>query len=369
LKFSKLKEVLSLVARALHIEPAAVSPTLVGAALRRSRVLLVLDNMDDAPAVSQFLQALRARTSSSKLIVTSSVTPPGAIGGDVFTLDPLEVPEEGRTYSVQELARVPAVALYVRHTVPTNRGILLTLPTLDVIGQLCRALDGLPLAIELAAHQYSQLPPEAVLERLREEFVRTESQVRAGRTHHPSSVSRLVEPSYASSAPEAQRLLRNLAVMTGTWDFTAAHAVGSSQAFDTAFRQLLQRHLIQDIPNGRRYRLLHIVSNFARGIMDDKELRAAELRHARHFCAVAADLDPVGANHPFGSATAHQLALEEPNITAALGRLEACGHTRKALEIAASMARYWYVRGLHRSEYGRLRRLLVATKRIRPSKY
>jgi predicted ATPase len=280
----------------------------LGRALGDVELLLVLDNVEHvARAVSELAAMLFARCPSVTVLATSQV-PIGIPGARDFTLDPLGSEPGGA-----------AIDLFVERAKETD-------PSFDAdphrrdIGDLCSALDGLPLAIELAARRVRSLEPRQILERLdhRLRFLRVPEgypQSRRGDT-----LGSVIAWSWDLLDPSERRLLVRLGAFRGPFTLASAEAVVGFHPIETwevsdHVDQLVRRSLVTVEGRGplRRYRLLESIAAFAAEKLseadDEREVRE---RHAQHYLAMLVDLDPANADR------VDALDLESTNVRAAV---------------------------------------------------
>ena len=280
----------------------------IGRALGDTELLLVLDNAEHvARAVSELASTLRAGCPSVTVLATSQV-PIGVPGARDFTLGPLASEPGGA-----------AIDLFVERAEETDPSFDAG-PHLRTIAELCAALDGLPLAIELAARRVRSLDPSQILERLdhRLRFLRVPEgypQSRRGDT-----LGSVIAWSCDLLDPSEKRLLVRLGAFRGPFTLASAEAIVGFDPIETwevsdHLDQLLRRSLVTVEGRGplRRYRLLESIAAFAAERLsqadDDREVRE---RHARHYLGMLVDLDPANA------ATVDALDLESTNVRAAV---------------------------------------------------
>ncbi|MEH3079337.1 MAG: hypothetical protein PGN11_22250 [Quadrisphaera sp.] len=239
------------------------------------------------------------------------------------------------------------------------------------VGELCRRLDGLPLALELAGARAGALGVPRLLARLETDLA-VLGQQRAGGAGG-SGTARSVEAVYDSSeqllAPAERDLLRALSVFTGSFDITAVDAVlaggvlDGPGSLDSALTALVETSLVQRDHRRDRYRLLETVRQVAGVRWDDDDARGrVQQRHADHYLALAVRAGQ-GLSAGPESAWLEVLAAEEPNVRAALAHALGAHSTLvlPALSAAAALPLHWWVRGQHREGVGWLRRALDAS--------
>ena len=328
----------------------------VAAHLRSRRVLVVADNLEHLLDAAPTLARLVATCPRLSLLVTSRTTL--RVRGELhFQLSPLALPGEGET-DPAVLAGSAAVALFVDRARAVKPDLVLDDDTAASIAGICRRLAGIPLAIELAAARAHLMPPASILEHL--------DRVMAGagardlpvrqRTMHAT-----IDWSHRLLGPEQQAMLRRLAVFSGGFTLDAAEAVtsGGADAPDALdlLEELVAHSLVlrdTDHPGVVRFRLLEPVAQFAQGLLDGEEERAARDAHLAHFLRLAEDNEP-GYR---GSGAIDAIALthrEHANLVAAIEWALASGQGDLAGRMVWAMWLFWWLRG-HLLEGRRLAR-------------
>jgi predicted ATPase/class 3 adenylate cyclase/DNA-binding CsgD family transcriptional regulator len=293
--------VLSIISEALGILGSSAREDLLPRlheAVHDRSLLLVLDNfehvIDAAPDVGKLLAVCPA----VKVLVTSRA--PLRIRGEVqFPVPPLQVPRLARLPGVDELAAMPAVALFLERARAVRPDFELDAYTAPVVAELCVRLDGLPLAIELAAARSKLLSPHALLARLQERLDILGSSAR----DHPArqhTLRQAIGWSYDLLSKVQQSLFQHLAVFVSGWTLDAAEAVCDVERVATndvleVMGELVDNSLV--VPDlsadGRdRYRLLETLRQYALEKLGEGEAAGAtRQRHARYFQRVAEEAE------------------------------------------------------------------------------
>ena len=216
---------------------------------------------------------------------------------------------------------------------------------------LCRALDNLPLALELAAARATVLTPEQILERLSQRL----DVFKGARDADPRqrTLRATIEWSYELLSPEEQRLFADLAVFRGGWTLEAAEQVGEAD-LDT-LGALVDKSLVRRRPD--RFWMLETIREFATERLEGSgRADALRRRHADHFLALAEEAYPHLRSHP--KPWLDRLEKEHDNLRAALDRLEVAGAVEEALRLAGALSRFWYLHGYIAEGRRRLEALL-----------
>jgi predicted ATPase/DNA-binding XRE family transcriptional regulator len=317
--------VLALVAEMLEVRD--LGPTGLEAALVRSigsrRFLLVLDNFEQVMEAAPLVVALLEACPELKVVATSR-EPLRVSWEQRYVVPPLEVPATSAV-SLEELAAVPAVALFVQRSQAVQPAFRLDAQNALAVSQLCRRLDGLPLAIELAAAQVFALPPGLMVQR-----IGCGLDLLRGLRDQPArhaSLRAALDWSHALLGPDERVLFRRLSVFAGGWSLEAAEAVCASGALSagvvlTALARLVEWSLVVLEHDGAyvRYRLLEALREYAAEQLRqaaEGELAEMRRRHALWYLTLADE----AARHVWGPnavAWLDKLGREHDNLRAAL---------------------------------------------------
>jgi predicted ATPase len=255
--------------------------------LSDKQVLLVLDNCEHVlPGVRSMVTTLL--NGSPHLVILATSRERLAIHGErVRTVDPLPLPPAGRP----DLTN-PAVSLFVDRARAVRPDLGLNRQNLAHIADICRALDGLPLAIELAAARVRSLNPADLAGRMRDRIDLLSSPAHARDRH--GTLRAVLDWSYGLLRPEQRRLFSRLSVFAGTFDLTAAEAICSGPGTERRDVLDLLAALVETsmmnigATDGTvRYSLLETVRHYAAERLDDRETAAIRLAHAQYYAEVA----------------------------------------------------------------------------------
>jgi non-specific serine/threonine protein kinase len=346
--------VLPVAARTLGVRAAGRRPLaeVLAAFLRPRQLLLVIDNCEQVVAAMPAVAALLAACPALQVLATSRA-PLGLREEHLLPVPPLALPEAPglQPPDPAALAAVEAVAFFVRRARAADPGFALTADNAAAVAELCRRLDGLPLALELAAARVRVLPPAALLalpvDRLRV--------LEGGPRDAPPRQRALrdaVAWSYDLLAPGEQALFRALAVFAGGFDAAAAAAVVGDDPVGVLARlaalvdQSLVRRDERAVGNDVRFGLLETMREFARErLREADEEGTTRAAHAHYFLAMAerarAEIDELGRMRWW----LDRLEEEHPNLRAALAFFAETGDATGELRLAGALFRYWYPRG------------------------
>jgi len=323
--------------------------------LRDKRILLLLDNFEHVVAAAPVLADLLAACPHLRLLVTSR-SPVHVRGERVWPVPPLAVPDPASMPPLDTLATIPAVALFVERATAVAPDFALVSENAVAVAAICRRLDGLPLAIELAAARVTLLPPHALLERLEYRL----PLLVGGACDLPERQQTLraaIAWSYDLLHAGEQALFRRLGVFAGGVALAAVEAVcgvggdleGDALAWLTGLvdKSLLQR---AEGPGGEpRVGMLETLREYARErLVAHGELEATERAHAAYYLALAERAEPE-LTGPGQAVWLARLEREHDNLRAALRWSREGGEVEVGLRLAGALWRFWYTRG-HISE-------------------
>ncbi|MEU4837737.1 protein kinase [Nocardia testacea] len=329
--------------------------------------LLVLDNCEQlVQAVAELDEILLQGCSGLRILATSR-EPLNIAGESVLRVTPLKVPDPARVPSLLGLPRFDAVTLFAERAAAAVPGFELDESNKGAVAQICARLDGLPLAIELAAARLRTMTPQQILERI---DIRNPVLTRASRTAPPrqQTLRLCMASSYDLCTPAEQRLWGQLSVFAGSCELDAVEGVcdidpGSGSVLDVLSSLVDKSILIREETGGVvRFRMLQILRDYGRESLREAG-REAELRRRHHewyeqLCAQAA-AGWIDAAQPSWIA---RLAREQPNLREALDYCLAEDTEEAAdagLRLAAGLYEFWNFRGLYGEGRSWLRRTLA----------
>jgi predicted ATPase len=335
----------------------------------RRRLLLVLDNFEQVADAARLLAELLAAAPGLKMLVTSRSTL-RLSGEHEFPVPPLPVPPVGAATDAGTAEQYASVRLFTERAQAVAPGFRLTSQNAVAVAEICRRLDGLPLAIELAAARVRLLPPQALLARLGDPM----GVLTGGPRDAPErqrTLKNTLDWSFALLSPGEQALFARLGVFVGTFGLPAVEAVSrdaGGQAdppgpvIDTltslAGSSLVQPEIRGDEP---RFALLETIREYALGRLRDSGVwEEAHDRHAAYFAALAtpAEAELRGDGQ---LAWLNRLEAEAGNLSAALSWLMDQDRLDQAITFMWTTWRFWWLRG-HVAEVARHWETLMAKR-------
>ena len=316
--------------------------------LRERELLLVLDNFEQVVSATPLVAELLAASPRLRVVVTSRAVL-HLSGEQTYEVPPLSLPDPENLPPLAELAGYEAVALFVERARAARPAFALTEGNALTVVAICRRLDGLPLALELAAARIRLLTLEAILERLERRL----PLLVGGATDLPARQQTLrgaIEWSYDLLEVAERRLFERLAVFAGGWTIEAADAVcnpGAELGIETfdGLIALADKSLIQPIPSDDgepRFGMLQVIREFAAerlrsGADSDDQPR----RHAAYVLALAETAGPELRSADLRT-WQHRLRREQENLRVALHWAIEVGDAEVGLRTAGAIWDYWH---------------------------
>ncbi|PYE52767.1 ATP-binding protein [Deinococcus yavapaiensis] len=333
------------VASALGLEGPG-SWAAIGDALEARQVLLVLDNFEHLTSAADLLPSLLARAPSVKLLVTSRA-PLRLSAERQYLVRPLLVPAP--TLAPSAVLAFDAVRLFVERARSVRADLDLGEANASVLGEIARQLDGLPLALELAAARLRLFSPAELLERLERPLALLTTGHRDAPARHRTLHS-TIQWSVQLLSPVARRVFARLAVFAGSFTLEAAEEVGGAgeDALD-ALTSLVEGSLVQVVAQGAstRLRLLEPLRAFAGALLDEVNERGATAeRHAAYYLRSCETLEP-DLHGPGQARALAVLESEEGNVRAALAFAGSRGLGDVTARFCAALWFYWWLRARH----------------------
>ncbi|MCU0492002.1 MAG: AAA family ATPase, partial [Chloroflexaceae bacterium] len=332
-------------------------------ALHARHMLLVLDNFEHLRPAAPLLVELLEAIPGLRLLVTSRAAL--RVSGEYeYEVQPLPVPPPEPAPTPADLLPIPSVELLVERGQAVRATFRLTGQNAAAIAELCRRLDGLPLALELAAARLKLLTPQQLLD----QFEGSLALLTSGPQDLPprqQTLRQAIAWSYALLDPAAQRLFRQLGVFVGGWSLAAAQAVVeaaySALSLLHAVTILLDQSLVQrqDTPDGSpHFTMLETLRHYAlEQLASHAETETAARRHASYYLSLAEEAAPQ-LRLAAGVAHLDTLQHEHANLRAALRWSLGNDHVL-GLRLATAIYRFWSIRG-YQTEGQEWLRLLLA---------
>jgi predicted ATPase len=323
--------------------------------LKAKTVLLVLDNFEQVVAAAPIVADLLTASPGLAALVTSR-EPLRVRGEREYAVPPLEVPDLRQPTPLEALSRNAAVALFVERAVAVRSDFALTTENAGAVAQICARLDGLPLAIELAAARVRPLLPEAMLARLDRRLPLLTGGAR-DLPERQRTLRDTIAWSHDLLDDAERRLFRRLAVFVGGFSLEAAEAVCADEGEPEVdvlegIESLVAKSLLRQIegPDGEpRFGMLETIREYGlERLVESGEEEAIRRRHLVFFLTLAKEAEPklLGREQ---IAWLRRLDPERDNVRAALTWSRSSDAGEAGLRLAGALAWFWRFRG-HVSE-------------------
>ena len=324
--------------------------------LKPKRLLLILDNCEHLVAACADLAAAVLRDCPGVYLLTSSREALNVPGEQTYRVPTLSLPDLTRTQTAAAVSQFESVRLFTERAQAVQVSFAVTSANAAAVAQVCTRLDGIPLAIELAAARVRSLPIEQINARLDDRFRLLTG---GSRTALPrqQTLRALVDWSYDLLTADEQTLLRRLSVFAGGWTLAAAETVCSGDGIEEfavldLLTSLVDKSLViyDSERDGDRYRFLETVRRYASDrLLEDREAETVQGQAASWFLALAEDAERQ-LKGPDQAAWLSRLEAEHDNLRASLAWFEqALSDAENCLRLAGSLWHFWMVRG-HLSE-------------------
>lgn len=324
--------------------------------LRGRRVLLILDNFehvaDAAPALGDLLSTL-----PDLMMLVTSRAALHLYGEQEMPIAPLALPDLENLPPLDQLSRYAAVSLFLTRSRAVNPTFALTSDNAAAIAEICTRLDGLPLAIELAAARSRLLDANTLRDRLEDWPTFLQNRARDPHERH-QTLRATLEWSYDLLEPATRRIFEALSVFVGTFSLDAAEKICRDRGDVVAgLEALIDNSLLRPVEmdtdiislsgTGPRYRMLALIRSYARALLDEQPgAQVVAHRHALYFLGIALESE----QHLRSSGHLAWLQLlewEHENMRAAL-RWTLSGDGERAVlgvELAALLGQFWFLAG------------------------
>jgi non-specific serine/threonine protein kinase len=331
--------------------------------LNHRRLLLVLDNAEHLVGACAELAVALLRTCPQLHLLVTSREALEVAGEVLYRVPSLTVPDLDHLPPPDQLGQYEAVQLFLERAQARRVDFTLSARNAQAVAQVCSRLDGIPLAIELAAARIGTLPVETIAARLDDRFRLLTTGPRTALPRQ-QTLRATLDWSYDLLSPPEQVLLRRLAVFAGGWTLDAVEEVCTGGAVAVgAILDLLSALvnkslvLLEEVEGCPRYRLLETLRQYGRErLLAGGDTAAIQEEHAMYYLALAEQA--AAARHgPQQTAWLDKLNSEQDNLRTALawyrgetavGRSVAPEQVERSLRLVVSLADFWFVRGRRR---------------------
>ena len=337
--------------------------------LREKKVLLILDNFEQVLEGAQFVAQLLSACPGLEILATSRI-PLGLYGEKEYLVPPLSLPDPERLPSLERLTQYEAVRLFIERAQDARPDFLVTNDNAATVAEICARLDGLPLAIELAAARVKVLGPQKMLDRLSD---RLKLLARGARDlpERQRTLRASMEWSHALLEEGEKILFARLSVFAGGRTLEGIEAVCATEGslpIDVldGVESLVDKSLLREEegPGGEpRFVMLETVHEYATEKLEESgEAEELRTRHAQYFLALAEEAEPE-LKGPRQFEWIERLEAEHDNMRAAFSWLFEVGDIELGLRLAGALRRFWHVRGYFDEGRRRLEQALAKNSR------
>ena len=319
--------------------------------LRPKRLLLVLDNCEHLVAACAALAADLLKDCPLVYLLASSREPLGVAGEQTYRVPSLSLPDPKRRQTVEALSQYEALRLFIERAQAVQPVFTVTDANAPAVAQVCFRLDGIPLAIELAAVRVRSLSVEDINARLDDRFRLLTGGAR-DMLPRQQTLRALIDWSYDLLTDQEKMLLRRLSVFAGGWTLAAAEAVGSGEDATGGvvedwevldlLASLVDKSLVvyeEGADGGARYRFLETIRHYSRErLRENGEEEETRQRHLDFFLTFAEEVEPQLFDEHQRECV-KRLQAEADNLRAALAQSQ--GDTQMALRLAGALRTYW----------------------------
>jgi predicted ATPase/class 3 adenylate cyclase len=341
--------------------------------LRSRDLLLVLDNCEHLLEACATLTRAILQACGKVSVLATSREPLGVPGEVAFRVPPLSLPDPQQGPTPEDLMKFEAVRLFVERALAAVPDFTVTDRNAGPIESVCRQLDGIPLALEMAAARVRALSVDQIATRLDDRFRLLTRGNRLALPHH-QTLRATLDWSYDLLSEKEQALLRRVSVFSGGFDLEAVEAVCSGDAIDEfeildVLTNLVDKSLVLSEQLGRevRYRLLETVRQYGRDrLTQGGDAAEAHRRHRDYYLGLAEKAEPLLTSAEEVTWLS-RLETEHDNLRSALAWSIEQRDFESGLRLAGALGWFWYVRGYFSEGRERLERALEAGDSSSPS--
>lgn len=325
------------------------TPDDLAAYLQGRRLLLVLDNLEHLLPVATELAALLAESPDLKILATSR-SPLRIRGEREYPVTPLVLPKLGHLPTRDEVSAADAVQLFVERARASAPNFALTQDNAAAVAAICRRLDGLPLALELAAARMRLLSPTELLARIDQALPLLSGGAR-DLPERQRTMQQTIAWSYQLLNEAEQALFRRLSFFAGGWDAAAAEAVGAgvdlAGGYTLDILSALVEHslVVADSSGGTtRYRMLETIREFGRTQLDASGETSEVARVHAHWYLMLAEEASANYFAPSEADWLDRLERDHPNLRTAVIHATQDEDEALLLRLVAALGRFWHKR-------------------------
>ena len=319
--------------------------------LSGKQLLLVLDNCERVVGAASFVADMLARSPHLKILATSRI-PLHAYGEQEYPLAPLPLPDLAHLPPIERLSQNDAVRLFVARAQAVTPDFAVTTANVAAVAEICSRLDGLPLAIELAAARVKVLPPKALLKRLEQRLPLLTGGARTLPARQ-QTMRDTIASSHDLLSPEEQTLFRRLAVFPGGCTIDAAEKVAGAEGVLDVFAcmsALVDESLLRQeegLEGDPRFRMLETIREYALEQLEASGEGGATRDRLAAWCrALIEQAEPLAFGGAMSPEWVTRLEEDLPNLRAAVNWFLVQGEATQALRLVVAAEDFWTQRHL-----------------------
>ena len=340
----------------------------------RSPLLLLLDNFEHLVQAAPTVADLLASCPNLRIMVTSRAAL-HVYGEYEFPVPPLALPDSRSKPSVEVLSRCPAVALFAQRAIAAKPDFELNRENAPVVAEICARLDGLPLAIELAAARVKVLSPSLMLVRLASRLQLLTGGAR-DLPQRQQTLRAAIDWSYELLTAAEQKLFRRLSVFAGGCNLEGVEAVCDTKSdldldLLDGMASMVDKSLVQQVEPAKgesRFVMLETIREYALEKLEASGEQPLTKRAHAAYCLVLAEEEATEQSGAQGTEWQQRFALEHDNFRAALEWLTETGDAGWGLRLATALFRFWEIREYLTEGRDRLGKLLRVAGAAAPTK-
>jgi predicted ATPase len=340
----------------------------------RAPMLLLFDNFEHLIQAAPTVAELLATGPNLKILVTSRAAL-HVYGEHEFPVPPLALPDSRSKPSVEVLSQYPAIALFVQRAVAAKPDFELNRENAAAVTEICARLDGLPLAIELAAARVKVLSPSSMLARLASRLQLLTGGAR-DLPQRQQTLRAAIDWSYDLLNSAEQKLFRRLSVFVGGCDLEGVEAVCDTKGdldldLLDGMASIVDKSLAQQVEHAKResrFVMLETIREYALEKLETSGEAPSTKRAHAAYCLVLAEEEATEQSGVEGAEWLERFALEQDNFRAGLEWLTETGDAEWGLRLGTALFRFWEVREYLAEGRDRLGRLLKLAGAAAPSK-
>ena len=353
------------IARALGIAEGTSPEDALKEHLHDKSMLLLLDNLEQLTRGTELIAKL-VGAAPRLLVLATSRSPLRLAAEHEYPVPPLELPQQGGNASFEELATNESIRLFVARARAVDPAFELNEENVRVVGRICERLDGLPLAIELAAARSKLLSPETMSRRLDQSL----DLLTGGARDLPARQQTLrstLEWSHELLGDAERTLFARLAVFPGSWTLEASEAVCADGELDVlgVLSALVDENLVRRLGPADlepRFAMLETIREYASELLESSgEANVFRRRHAEHVLEIAEEASAAIYAGDNAESSYARLEQEHDNLRAALAWAAGAGELDLEVRLAMAARWFWVVRGYLTEGRGYFDRLLLRT--------